>query len=61
MGRDSTAAWSVQIDVPAVLLTFAGHWRLWLLLHVHRGGLGGLVVSLIGLLVMLLVVWLSVP
>lgn len=60
-GRDSGDAWSVLIDVSAVLLALSGLSGMWLLLYVHSRRFAGLLVSVIGLLVMLLVGWLWVP
>jgi hypothetical protein len=60
-GRDSGVAWAWVIDVSAVLMAVSAVSGLWLVLYVRRRRSPGLVVTLVGTLVLLAVVWLWVP
>jgi hypothetical protein len=60
-GRDSGVAWAWVIDVSAVLMAVSAVSGLWLVLYVRRRRSPGLVVTLVGTLVLLAVVWMWVP
>jgi hypothetical protein len=60
-GRDSGKAWSVLIDVSAVLMTFVSLTGLALLFYIKRRRISGLATALVGTLVVGAVFWLLVP
>jgi hypothetical protein len=60
-GRDTGKAWSVLIDLSAVLTTLISLTGLVLLFYIKRRRMSGLVTALVGTLVVVAVFWLWVP
>jgi uncharacterized protein len=60
-GRDTGKAWSLVIDLSAVLMTLISLTGLALLFYIKRRRLSGLVTALVGTVVVVAVVWLWVP
>jgi hypothetical protein len=60
-GRDTGKAWSVLIDLSAVLMTLVSLTGLILLFYIKRRRLSGLATALVGTVVVVLVFWLWVP
>lgn len=60
-GRDSGKAWSLVIDVSAVLLIIVSLTGIGLLLYIKRRRRNGLLSTLAGLVVLVVIVWWCVP
>lgn len=60
-GRDSGKAWSLVIDISAVLLIIVSLTGIGLLLYIKRRRRNGLLSTLGGLVVLVLIVWWCVP
>jgi hypothetical protein len=60
-GRDTGQAWSVLIDVSAILMTLVSLTGLVLLFYIKRRRVSGLVTALVGTIVVVAVFWLWVP
>jgi uncharacterized protein len=60
-GRDTGKAWSVVIDLSAVLMTLISLTGLVLLFYIKRRRASGLVTALVGTVVVVAVIWLWVP
>ncbi len=60
-GRDTGKAWSVLIDVSAVLMALVSLTGLILLFYIKRRRISGLVIALVGTIVVGAVFWLWVP
>jgi hypothetical protein len=60
-GRDSGAAWSLVIDLSAVLMVIASVTGIWLVLYLKRRVAAGLITAAIGTIALAAVYWLCVP
>ncbi|MFT4177775.1 MAG: PepSY-associated TM helix domain-containing protein [Luteolibacter sp.] len=60
-GRDSGKAWSLVVDISAILLIIVSVTGIGLLLYIKRRRKNGLLSTLGGFAVLLLVLWLCVP
>lgn len=59
-GRHTGSAWSLVIDIVAILLVIVSATGLALLFFIKRRRVGGTIIAVIGLLILLLVAWLLV-
>jgi hypothetical protein len=60
-GRDTGKAWSLVIDVSAVLMTLVSMTGLVLLFYIKRRRASGLVTALVGTVAVAAIIWLFVP
>ena len=60
-GRDTGAAWSIVIDVSAVLMILASLTGLILLFYIKRRRTSGLVTAIVGTVVVVVIVYCLVP
>lgn len=60
-GRDTGEAWSLVIDISAVVLTLASMTGLGLLFFIKRRRVPGLIAGLLGTLILVLIVLIAVP